>query len=185
MVGCGKKNDNWEQLVEEYRQNKLDIYLEENDLYKRCALLSFKIANEIAVLSMKETIQSKVKERMDKHQKEFILREQMKVIREELGEENLVSDAEEFADATNKLEASQEVKDKLMKEIHRFKSAMQNSAENGVTRTYIETMLEMPWDRMTKDHKDIAYAKKILDDEHYGLEKVKERVMEFLAVRLP
>lgn len=162
--------------------NLQDI-LEENDLYKRCALLSFKIANEIAVLSMKETIQSKVKERMDKHQKEFILREQMKVIREELGEENLVSDAEEFADATNKLEATQEVKDKLMKEIHRFKSAMQNSAENGVTRTYIETMLEMPWDKMAEDTVNIAEAKRILDEDHYGLEKVKERILEFLAVR--
>lgn len=162
--------------------NLQDI-LEENDLYKRCALLSFKIANEIAVLSMKETIQSKVKERMDKHQKEFILREQMKVIREELGEENLVSDAEEFADATNKLEATQEVKDKLMKEIGRFKSAMQNSAENGVTRTYIETMLEMPWDKMAEDTVNIAEAKRILDEDHYGLEKVKERILEFLAVR--
>lgn len=162
--------------------NLQDI-LEENDLYKRCALLSFKIANEIAVLSMKETIQSKVKERMDKHQKEFILREQMKVIREELGEENLVSDAEEFADATNKLEATQEVKDKLMKEINRFKSAMQNSAENGVTRTYIETMLEMPWDKMAEDTVNIAEAKRILDEDHYGLEKVKERILEFLAVR--
>ena len=162
--------------------NLQDI-LEENDLYKRCALLSFKIANEIAVLSMKETIQSKVKERMDKHQKEFILREQMKVIREELGEENLVSDAEEFADATNKLEASQEVKDKLMKEIHRFKSAMQNSAENGVTRTYIETMLEMPWDKVAEDTVNIAEAKRILDEDHYGLDKVKERILEFLAVR--
>lgn len=162
--------------------NLQDI-LEENDLYKRCALLSFKIANEIAVLSMKETIQSKVKERMDKHQKEFILREQMKVIREELGEENLVSDAEEFVDATNKLEATQEVKDKLMKEIGRFKSAMQNSAENGVTRTYIETMLEMPWDKMAEDTVNIAEAKRILDEDHYGLEKVKERILEFLAVR--
>ncbi len=162
--------------------NMQDI-LEENDLYKRCALLSFKIANEIAVISMKETIQSKVKERMDKHQKEFILREQMKVIREELGEENLVSDAEEFTEATNKLDASQEVKDKLMKEIHRFRSAMQNSAENGVTRTYIETMLEMPWDKMVEDTIDISEAKRILDEDHYGLEKVKERILEFLAVR--
>ena len=162
--------------------NMQDI-LEENDLRKRCSLLSFKIANEIAVMTMKENIQNKVKERMDKHQKEFILREQMKVIREELGEENLISDAEEFAEATNKLIASQEVKDKLMKEIHRFKSAMQNSAENGVTRTYIETMLEMPWDKMVEDTIDISEAKRILDEDHYGLEKVKERILEFLAVR--
>lgn len=162
--------------------NMQDI-LEENDLRKRCSLLSFKIANEIAVMTMKENIQNKVKERMDKHQKEFILREQMKVIREELGEENLVSDAEEFTEATNKLIAPQEIKDKLMKEIHRFKSAMQNSAENGVTRTYIETMLEMPWDKMVEDTIDILEAKRILDEDHYGLEKVKERILEFLAVR--
>lgn len=162
--------------------NQQDI-LEESDLYERCSLVSFKIANEIAVLNLKENIQSKVKERMDQHQKEFILREQMKVIREELGEENLLSDAEEFTEATDKLEASQEVKDKLMKEIHRFKSAMQNTAENGVTRTYIETMLEMPWDKMSKDRIDLAAAKEILEEDHYGLEKVKERILEFLAVR--
>ena len=162
--------------------NLQDI-LEENDLYKRCALLSFKIANEIAVMGLKENIQSKVKERMDKHQKEFILREQMKVIREELGEDNVMSDAEEFEEATEKLTASQEVKDKLMKEIKRFKSAMQSSAEIGVTRTYIETMLEMPWDKMEQDNIDLGTARMILEEEHYGLEKVKERILEFLAVR--
>ena len=162
--------------------NLQDI-LEENDLYKRCTLLSFKIANEIAVMGLKENIQSKVKERMDKHQKEFILREQMKVIREELGEDNVMSDAEEFEEATGKLTASQEVKDKLMKEIKRFKSAMQSSAEIGVTRTYIETMLEMPWDKMEQDNIDLGLARKILEEEHYGLEKVKERILEFLAVR--
>ena len=162
--------------------NQQDI-LEESDLYKRCALLSFKIANEMAVLDLKENIQSKVKERMDQHQKEFILREQMKAIREELGEEDLVSDAEEFTEATNRLEASQEVKDKLFKEIKRFKSSMQNTAENGVTRTYIETMLEMPWDKMAEDQMELAEAKRILEEDHYGLDKVKERILEFLAVR--
>ncbi len=162
--------------------NLQDI-LEEDDLYKRCAVLSFKIANETAVLGLKENIQSKVKERMDKHQKEFILREQLRVIREELGEDNLMSDAEEFEQATGKLTAQAEVKDKLMKEIKRFKSAMQSSAENGVTRTYIETMLEMPWDKMANDTIDLEAAKKILEEEHYGLDQVKERILEFLAVR--
>ena len=161
----------------------LQDILEENDLYKRCALLSFKLTNEIAVLSLKENIQAKVKERMEKQQREFILREQMRVIREELGEDNVLSDAEEFTEATNQLEASQEVKDKLMKEINRFKSAMQNSAENGVTRTYIETMLEMPWDKKVEESIDIEEAKRILEEDHYGLEKVKERILEFLAVR--
>ncbi len=162
--------------------NLQDI-LEENDLYKRCALLSFKLTNEIAVLSIKENIQAKVKERMDKHQKEFILREQMKVIREELGEENLVSDAEEFTEETKKLTASEEVKEKLLKEIQRFKNATQNTAETGVIRTYIETMLEMPWDKVADDKIDLQTAKDILEAEHYGLEKVKERILEFLAVR--
>ena len=162
--------------------NLQDI-LEENDLYKRCALLSFKLTNEIAVVGLKENIQAKVKERMENQQKEFILREQLKVIREELGEDNVLSDAEEFTETTNKMEASAEVKDKLMKEIGRFKSAMQNSAENGVTRTYIETMLEMPWDKMAEESIDLEEAKRILEEDHYGLEKVKERILEFLAVR--
>ena len=161
----------------------LQEILEENDLYKRCALLSFKLTNEIAVVGLKENIQAKVKERMDKQQKEFILREQMKVIREELGEDNVLSDAEEFTEITNKMVASQEVKDKLMKEITRFKSATQHSAENGVTRTYIETMLEMPWDKKVEECIDLEAAKQILEEDHYGLEKVKERILEFLAVR--
>lgn len=161
----------------------LQELLEENDLYERCALLSFKLTNEIAVLGLKENIQAKVKERMEKQQREFILREQMRVIREELGEDNVLSDAEEFTESTNQLEASQEVKDKLMKEIGRFKSAMQNSAENGVTRTYIETMLEMPWDKKAEESIDLEEAKRILEEDHYGLEKVKERILEFLAVR--
>ena len=162
--------------------NLQDI-LEETDLNRRYEVLAFKIANEMEVMHLKEEIQGKVKERIDRHQKEFILREQLKVIREELGEDNMLSDAEEFETATKKLKASKEIKEKLMKEIHRFKSAMNSSAENGVIRTYIETMLEMPWDKMGKDNTDIAYAKQVLEDEHYGLEAVEERILEFLAVR--
>lgn len=161
----------------------LQEILEETDLNRRYEVLAFKIANEMEVMHLKEEIQGKVKERIDRHQKEFILREQLKVIREELGEDNMLSDAEEFETATKKLKASKEIKEKLMKEIHRFKSAMNSSAENGVIRTYIETMLEMPWDKMGKDNTDIAYAKQVLEDEHYGLEAVKERILEFLAVR--
>lgn len=157
--------------------------LEKDDLFERYETLALKIANEMAVLDLKEGIQSKVKERMEKHQKEFILREQMKVIREELGEENVLSDAEEFEQSVQKLEASEEIKVRLKKEILRFKSLQQSAAENGVTRTYIETMLEMPWDKKAEDHTDLAYAKQILEAEHYGLEKVKERILEFLAVR--
>lgn len=162
--------------------NLQDI-LEETDLNRRYEVLAFKIANEMEVMHLKEEIQGKVKERIDRHQKEFILREQLKVIREELGEDNMLSDAEEFETATKKLKASKEIKEKLMKEIHRFKSVMNSSAENGVIRTYIEMMLEMPWDKMGKDNTDIAYAKQVLEDEHYGLEAVKERILEFLAVR--
>lgn len=162
--------------------NLQDI-LEQDDLHKRYEMLALKIANEMAVIDLKEGIQSKVKERMEKHQKEFILREQMRVIREELGEENVLSDAEEFEQAAKKLQASDDVKERLMKEITRFKSSQQSAAENGVTRTYIETMLEMPWDKVVEDQTDLAYAKQVLEDEHYGLEQVKDRILEFLSVR--
>lgn len=161
----------------------LQEIIEEDDIHARYHLLAFKIANEIAVAGLKEDIQNKVKERMEKHQKEFILREQMRVIREELGEENVLSDTEEFEEAVKKLCASEEVKERLRKEITRFKSSQQSAAENGVTRTYIETMLEMPWDKMSVDNTDLAYAKQLLEEEHYGLEQVKERILEFLAVR--
>ncbi len=163
--------------------NNLQEILEQDDPGIRCEVLSYKIANEMEVLHLKEEISRKVKEHMDKQQREFILREQMKVIREELGEENLISDAEEFEQKTNQLCASKEVKERLLKEIKRFRSSQQSAAENGVIRTYIETMLEMPWDKLVNDHDDLAYAKQILDEEHYGLEEVKERILEFLAVR--
>ena len=161
----------------------LQEILSEDDLHSRYSMLAFKVVNEMAVLDLKENIQNKVKERMEKHQKEFILREQMKAIREELGEENLLSDAEEFEQAVAKLEAPSEVKEKIKKEIQRFKSSQQSAAENGVIRTYIETMLEMPWDKVVEDQISIGYAKQILEEEHYGLEKVKDRILEFLSVR--
>ena len=157
--------------------------LEEASLLKRYHLLAFKIVNEMQIMDIKEDIQNKVKERVDKHQREYILREQLKLIREELGEDNTLTDAEEFQEAADKLEAPEEVKEKLNKEIKRFKSSMNRPAESGVIRTYIETMLEMPWDKMSEDNEDIAYAKQVLEEDHYGLEKVKERVLEFLAVR--
>lgn len=161
----------------------LQEVIEIDDLKERYETLAYKVASEMAIIDLKEGIQQKVKDRMDKHQKEFVLREQMKVIREELGEENVLSDAEEFELAVKKLKASSEVKEKLMKEIKRFKSSQQSAAENGVIRTYIETMLEMPWDKAAPDYTDIKAAEKLLDEEHYGLEKVKERILEFLSVR--
>ncbi|MCI8292164.1 MAG: endopeptidase La [Hespellia sp.] len=157
--------------------------LSETDFWKCYELLAFKLVNEVQIINIKEELQEKVKERVDKHQREYILREQLKLIREELGEDNTISDAEEFEAATKKLKAPKEVKDKLIKEINRFKSSQYSPAENGVTRTYIETLLEMPWDKRVKEHQNIAYAKQVLDEDHYGLEKVKERVLEFLAVR--
>ena len=111
------------------------------------------------------------------------MREQLKLIREELGEDSTISDAEEFENAVKKLKAPQEVKEKLQKEIGRFKSSLGSPSENAVIRTYIETLLEMPWDKASKDNEDIAYAKQVLDEDHYGLEQVKERILEFLAVR--
>ena len=157
--------------------------LEETHVMRRFDILTGKIVNEIQVLNIKEELQAKIKERVDKNQREYILREEMKLIREELGDDSLISDADEFQQAAEALNAPEEVKEKLNKEIKRFRNSMNSPAESGVTRTYIETMLEMPWDKMTEDHKDIVYAKQILDEEHYGLEKVKERVLEFLAVR--
>ena len=157
--------------------------LEETNLMKRYELLVYKIVNEIQAQKVKEEIQSKVRERVDKNQREYILREEMKLIREELGDDNTLSDADEFQAASDALKAPKEVKEKLNKEIKRFRNSMNSPAEVGVIRTYIETMLEMPWDKTCKEHKDIAFARKVLDEDHYGLEKVKERVLEYLAVR--
>ena len=161
----------------------LQDILEERDLMERYDLLSYKLVHEIQVMNIKEEIQNKVKERVDKHQRDYMLREQLKLIREELGEESTVSDADEFKEKAEKLNAPEEVKEKLLKEITRFRSSMNSPAENGVIRTYIETMLEMPWDTMSEDCHDIVRAREILDRDHYGLEQVKERVLEFLAVR--
>ena len=152
--------------------------LSETDFWKRYEKLAFRLVNEVQIMDIKEEIQRKVKERVDKHQREYILREQLKLIREELGEDSTVSEAE-----LKKLKAPKEVKEKLKKEISRFKSSLNSPSENAVIRTYIETLLEMPWDKASKDNEDIAYAKQVLDEDHYGLEQVKERILEFLAVR--
>lgn len=157
--------------------------LEEADLMRRYELLAFKLMNEIQIMNVKDEIHAKVKERVDKNQREYILREEAKLIREELGYDSTLTDAEEFEQKTEALLASDEVKEKLKKEIRRFQNSMGSQAENGVIRTYIETMLEMPWDKMCTEHEDIEYAKQVLEEDHYGLEKVKERVLEFLAVR--
>ena len=139
--------------------------------------------NEMEVLRIKRDLEAKVKEKVDKHQKEYILREELKTIREELGEDNIQSELDGFLEEIRKLKAPKEVKDKLEKEINRLKLLGMNSSESGVIRGYVETLLEMPWSKMQKETADIKLAQEILDEDHYGLEQVKERVLEFLAVR--
>lgn len=157
--------------------------LEELDFWSRYEKLSLKLVNEMQIMEIKEELQRKVKNKVDKHQKEYLLREQLKVIREELGEDTTFSDADKFEEACSKLDAPEEVKEKLHKEIGRFKNTIGSQAENGVIRTYIETILEMPWNKRAEDNTDINYAKEVLEADHYGLEQVKERILEFLAVR--
>lgn len=162
---------------------ELQEILEESDFSKRYELLAFKLVNEVQIMNIREEIQMKVKERVDEHQREYLLREQLKLIREELGDDTTISDAEEFAQAAEELAAPEEIKEKLKKEISRFKNSVHSPAEAGVIRTYIETILDMPWEKRVEDFTDIGYAKEVLESEHYGLEEVKERVLEYLAVR--
>ncbi|MCI8489882.1 MAG: endopeptidase La [Lachnospiraceae bacterium] len=162
----------------EQKQN----YLEAVTLEERYETLMEILLQEVNIISLKNEFQSKVRERVDKNQKEYLLREQMKVIREELGEDNIGDDAEQYMESLEKLNASREVKERIRKEIDRFKNIPPSSSESTVARGYIETLLELPWDTASKDNKDLKNAKKILNDDHYGLEKVKERMLEFLAV---
>ena len=157
--------------------------LEAVSLTERYEVLVALLLKEIEVNAIKNELQAKIKERVDRNQKEYILREQMKLIREELGEDNTESDADSYMEALEKLKADKEVKERIKKEIDRFKNISSNSSESAVTRGYIETMLELPWNRASRDNKDIKNAENILNEDHYGLEKVKERMLEFLAVR--
>ena len=141
------------------------------------------LLKEIEIIAIKNDFQAKVKAHVDKNQKEYLLREQMKVIREELGEDNTESDADHFMDALGKIKADKEVKEKIKKEIDRFKNISSSSSESAVARGYIETLLELPWNKTSRDNKDLKNAEQILNADHYGLEKVKERMLEFLAVR--
>ena len=180
---------NLKKLVDEIAANTPFYYVDQQeilgkvDFWERYETLAFKLVNEVQIMDIKDELQQKVKERVDKHQKEYILREQLKLIREELGDDSTLSDAEEFEKAAKNLKAPKEVKEKLKKEISRFKSSLNSPAESGVIRTYIETLLEMPWDKAGKDNQDIKYAEEVLEADHYGMEQVKERILEFLAVR--
>lgn len=165
-----------------YYEEKQRI-LEAVSLTDRYDLLCEILSNEVEIMQIKADLQEKVKARIDKNQKEYILREQLKLIREELGEDHTFSDADHFKEAAEKLKAPKAVKEKILKEIQRFKNVAGNSSESAVSRGYIETLLELPWDKASKDNKDLKNAREILEADHYGLEKVKERVLEFLAVR--
>ena len=150
---------------------------------ERYEVLLAMLLQQIEVLAIKSDFQKKVQERVEKHQKEYVLREQMALIREELGETNTDSDALEYEKKLEELQASDDVKKRIKKEIQRFKGIAANSSESTVSRGYIETLLELPWDKTSVDNQDLTHAKEILDEDHYGLDKVKERVIEFLAVR--
>ena len=158
--------------------------LEESDIRKRYEALSVLLNREISILRIQGDIAGKVKEQVDKNQKEYYLREQLKAIHKELGEEDTSSESDKYLQRLEKLKASKKVKKKIREEIGRFEKMSSNSSESNVVRGYIETLLQMPWKKVSKDNVDINYARKVLDDEHYGLEKVKERVLECLAVKV-
>lgn len=170
--------------------NSLPVHFEEKQkildavsLTERYEVLMALLLKEIEIIAIKNDFQAKVKAHVDKNQKEYLLREQMKVIREELGEDNTESDADHFTEALGKIKADKEVKEKIKKEIDRFKNISSSSSESAVARGYIETLLELPWNKTSRDNKDLKNAEQILNADHYGLEKVKERMLEFLAVR--
>ena len=149
-------------------------------LYDR---IVYYLMRELEILMIKRDYQGKVKEHIDKNQRDYILREELKVIREELGDDSGTEDADGYMEQLEKLNADKETKEKIKKEIQRFKGMPGGSQEANVLRTYIETVLEMPWKKVSRDNQDIVHAKEILEEDHYGLEKVKDRVLEFLAVR--
>lgn len=157
--------------------------LEAVTITERYEVLMEILLREIDIATIRNDLAMKIKSKVEKNQREYILREQLKVIREELGEDNTQSDAEQYEESLKKLKAPKEVKERIQKEIDRFKNISSSSSESAVTRGYIETLLELPWNKASKDNKDLKNAERILDEDHYGLEKVKERMLEFLAVR--
>ncbi len=178
-----------ERLVDQIAMNlpagyeKKQQILESPSLKERFEILSEHLLNEIEIAKAREDLTYKLRDRVDKNQKEYLLREQLRYIREELGDDGSLSDAEQFEKAVEELQASEEVKEKIRKEIARFKKIMGSSSEGAVERAYIETLLELPWDKASRDNEGMQFAKDILEKEHYGLLQVKERILEFLAVR--
>ena len=162
---------------------KKQVILEAIHLQKRYEKLTELLQTESGVLEVKNELAKKIKDRVEKNQREYVLKEQMKYIREELGEDSPLSDADVFREKLENIEASEEVKSKIKKEIHRFENLSQSSSESAVERTYLETVLDLPWDKSSEDNTDLTEAEKILRADHYGLDKVKERILEYLAVR--
>lgn len=157
--------------------------MESLDLEERYEKVVNILISELEILRIKKELQDKVRDAVNKNQKDYILREQLRIIREELGEDNVVSDAEEYEKRLKTLKADKEVKEKIAKEIGRLKSIPSSSPESNVSRTYIETLLDLPWKKVSRDNNDIAHAEQVLNEDHYGLEKVKDRILEYLAVR--
>ena len=182
LKDAGKLMDFIVSQMQVYYEEK-QKYLEAVTLEERYTVLMELILREVNITSIKNEFQAKVKEQVDQNQKEYLLREQLKVIREELGEDNTESDADQFRQELKILKAKKEVKEKIKKEIDRFEHINSNSSESAVARGYIETLLELPWDKTSKDNRDLKNAEKVLNHDHYGLEKVKERMLEFLAVQ--
>lgn len=180
---------NLEQLMYElaselpFEIEKKQEFLEETDVIRQSEMLMAILMEEAEISDIRNQIAEKVKKNVDKNQKDYLLREQQKVIRRELGEEDIVSEAEEYLEKCEKLNAAKEVKEKIRKEISRFKGVPPMASESIVMRNYIENMLEMPWKKASKDNKDLNKATEILEADHYGLKKVKERILDYLAVR--
>lgn len=159
-------------------------YLECGSIFEKYNLLVKYLANAIEIAQIKAELAGRVKEQVEKNQKEYVMREQLKIIKDELGEGDSESEVEEFLRRTRELDADDEIKQKLKKEITRYKTMASGSSEASVSRGYIETLLEMPWNRMSADNPDVANAERVLNEDHYGLKKVKERILEYLSVRV-
>ncbi|MDO4519694.1 MAG: endopeptidase La [Eubacteriales bacterium] len=189
LMGQILKYDKLENFVEQIAVNlpltyeKKQKILDAVTLEEQYEVVAAILTNELSMMRITRDLQVKIKSHIDKNQKEYILREQLKVIREELGEDNTEDDAQKYYDQLAELEASEEVKERIAKEIKRFKAIPSNAADSNVYRNFIETLLSLPWDKCSKDTLDLKKAWKILEEQHYGLKDVKERVMEFLAVR--
>lgn len=189
LAGVMKGNRPLDKMIDDIAMSipmdyrKRQKILDACDIEGRFDALTAILGNELEVLKLRMQLGAQIKGRIEKNQKEYLLREQLHYIREELGEENSFSDADQFEKELKKLKADKTVKERIAKEINRFKSLNTTSSESSVERAYIETLLELPWDKISNDNTDIAHAKQILDEQHYGLTQVKERVLEFLAVR--